>query len=161
MSKSTARSTFRRFHGGDRTSIWPNEKRLHVRVPDQLVCAGDAILVWYLSDKILDDADGSKVESYEHEFGRGVRLYYDEKLWDEHDDEFYELKVPSAWTVLGILEGWAFRSQIGDREVRLDDGILLWDDDSKTLGLLHEEGKYLLGIITGGNLRLTRYGIEG
>jgi hypothetical protein len=156
---SSARTVFKLFQGADSTSIWPEEKRLRVTVPDGLIGVGDAILVWYISDKVLDDTDGSTMESYEHEFGRGVKLYYDDRLWD--DGTAYSLRVPHVWTLLGVCEGWAFRrADTGAaKEVRIPDGILLWDEESRSLGLM--QGHDLLGIITGGRLRLTRYGIEG
>lgn len=158
---ASPQQVFQRFHHGNRTSIWPESKRVQVEIPDYWDCTGDAILIWYLSDKLLDDTDGKTLEAYEHEFeSQGVRVYYP----DEGGEGGYLLpRVPHDWTILGVCQGWALRDD-GEGEaveVEVDNCKLLWDEHTRTLGVLDEGTGELSCLIFGGKLRVTKDGIEG
>jgi hypothetical protein len=156
-----SRDVFHKFHHGAKTSIWPAEKRVRVEIPDRWVCAGPGILVWYLSDKLLEDADGKRLEAYEHEFESAVSVYYPES---EYEGESYLLpRVPQEWVILGVCQGWALRAEEDNNpaEVEVDHSKLLWDERTKTLGVLDELAGELSCLMFGGSLRITKDGIEG
>ena len=67
-----ALSMYHKFHGRQPRRI----TRKNFRVPEALICLGDAVDITYKCDKVNGGGDG-RVARYKHKFGRGDKLYVD------------------------------------------------------------------------------------
>lgn len=75
MIEKEAVKRFENFHGRKADRVG----KVEIPIPKSLVYLGEGVAITYRSDKNVPRLGGRKARTYEHKFGRGVKIFTDPK----------------------------------------------------------------------------------